>query len=138
MHLDPGPFQGFAPSLLEGSPGSSVLECAGGAKGNSGGGASWEQGVGGGVGGGERFSAGGRWAGPSAIPAFRTHALDAGMATELRRKCWQDNRAEGGRNAMDPGTGDRALFRRGDDRARAREGGTATLAGRVTSRSSFP
>lgn len=114
----------------------SVLE---GAKGNSGGGASWEHGVGGGVGGlGERFSAGGRWAGPSPITAFRTHALDAGMATELRRKCWQDNRAEGGRNAMDPGTGDRALFRRGDDRAGAREGGTATLAGRVTSRSSFP
>lgn len=113
----------------------SVLE---GAKGNSGGGASWEHGVGGGVGGRgavQCWRALG-WAFP--ITAFRTHALDAGMATELRRKCWQDNRAEGGRNAMDPGTADRALFRRGDDRAGAREGGTATLAGRVTSRSSFP
>ena len=54
----------------------SLLE---GAKGNSGGGASWEHGVGW----GERFSAGGRWAGPSPITAFRTHALDAGMSTEL-------------------------------------------------------
>lgn len=41
VHLDPGPFQGLAPSLLEGLPGSSLLELA---TGDSGGGASRERG----------------------------------------------------------------------------------------------
>lgn len=65
---------------------------------------------------GQRFSAGGHWAG--LITAFRTHALAAGMSTELRRKCWQDNRAAGGTQwAGALGLGPSA------DREMAREGG---------------
>lgn len=78
VHLDSSPFQGLAPSLLEVLPGSPLLERA---KGNSGGGASRESP---GLGWGWEFGAGGRPG--QACPEGRipcTHALDAGMSTEL-------------------------------------------------------
>lgn len=81
VHLNPGPFQGFAQSLgglawlrLNWKGLKEILEvCQPGER-------------------GQQLGLEGARAGPAPSAAFRAHALDA-ECPPLRRKCWQDNRA---------------------------------------------
>ena len=66
------------------------------------------------------------WACPE--HAFRTHALDAGMSAELKEVL---ARQQSRRERSGPGTGDRALWKRGDGLAGASGGGRDGRLGRV-------